>query len=254
VLRDTDRNAGTPGSFGPHVNLMMFDGALDVGPLVWRLHVLSTGLVEDLSLVVYPGSRDDGVRLDLQANPGLYSDADVQQHYRRFLLFLERFLAAGSDAALTTIDILTDTERAVLLRARQPDAAILTLPDIFARAAATNPASVAVRFEGRSVTYTELDESSNRLARMLVRYGSRPARRTCRSTRTILRRESTTCSPTPRQCWASQSPRSALAYRGRCTGWSSTMIRWLRPSTRNRPLRSPRPIVRRRCTPTTPRI
>ncbi|GGL10882.1 non-ribosomal peptide synthetase [Nocardia jinanensis] len=174
VLRDTGRNAGTPGSFGPHVNLMMFNGALDVGSLIWRLHVLSTGLVEDLSLVVYSGSGDDGVRLDLQANPGLYSDAEVQQHYRRFVLFLERFLVAGSDAALTTIDILTDAERATLLRARQPDAAILTLPDIFVRAAATNPASVAVRFEGRSVTYAELDERSNRLARTLIRYGAGP--------------------------------------------------------------------------------
>ncbi|MET8798570.1 amino acid adenylation domain-containing protein [Nocardia sp. NPDC004568] len=174
VLRDTGRNVGTPGTFGPHVNLMMFNGALDVGSLVWRLHVLSTGLVEDLSLVVYTGSGDDRVTLDLQANPGLYSDAEVQRHHQRFILFLERFLAAGPDAALTTIDILTDAERAMLPHARPLDAAILTMPDILARATATSPASVAVRFQGRSVTYTELDESSNKLARMLIRHGAGP--------------------------------------------------------------------------------
>src|SRR5690606_3547750 len=49
-----------------------------------------------------------------------------------------------------------------------------TLADRFARAAALDPNAVAVRADHRTLTYAELDEWSNRLARRLIAAGVGP--------------------------------------------------------------------------------
>ena len=47
---------------------------------------------------------------------------------------------------------------------------------VFAAQVARAPEAVAVSFEGRSMTYRELDEASNRLAHLLVGQGAGPGR------------------------------------------------------------------------------
>lgn len=55
-----------------------------VDSLVWRLQVLSTGLVQDLSLVVYPGSGDDGVALGFRRGPVRGAVGGIQRTRRAF--------------------------------------------------------------------------------------------------------------------------------------------------------------------------
>ena len=45
---------------------------------------------------------------------------------------------------------------------------------LFAAQVARTPEAVAMSCEGRSVTYRELDEASNRLAHLLVGHGAGP--------------------------------------------------------------------------------
>ena len=61
--------------------------------------------------------------------------------------------------------------RAVLTR---PAAPAVSIPALFAAQVARAPEAVALSFEGRSMTYRELDEASNRLAHLLVGQGAGP--------------------------------------------------------------------------------
>ncbi|WP_227371287.1 AMP-binding protein, partial [Mycobacterium fragae] len=56
----------------------------------------------------------------------------------------------------------------------EPAPASLSIPVLFAAQVARTPQAVALTFEGRSVTYRELDEAANRLAHLLVAHGAGP--------------------------------------------------------------------------------
>ncbi len=60
--------------------------------------------------------------------------------------------------------------RAMLTRPAAP----VSIPALFAVQVARTPEAVAVTFEGRSLTYGELDEASNRLAHLLTDHGAGP--------------------------------------------------------------------------------
>ena len=59
-----------------------------------------------------------------------------------------------------------------MLRASEPTP--LSIPEVFAAQVARNPDAPAVTFEGRTMSYRELDEASNRLAHQLVDHGAGP--------------------------------------------------------------------------------
>ncbi|MCV7311086.1 amino acid adenylation domain-containing protein [Mycobacterium paraffinicum] len=80
---------------------------------------------------------------------------------------------------LLSIDLLNESEhahldewsnRAVLAKPSAP----VSIPALFAAQVERAPEAVAVTFEGRSMTYGELDQASNRLAHLLVGYGAGP--------------------------------------------------------------------------------
>ena len=56
----------------------------------------------------------------------------------------------------------------------QPAPAPVSIPVVFAARVAHTPEAVAVTFEGRSMTYRELDEAANRLAHLLAGQGVGP--------------------------------------------------------------------------------
>ena len=60
--------------------------------------------------------------------------------------------------------------RAVLTQPATP----VSIPVLFADQVARTPEAVAVTFDGRSMTYRELDEASNRLAHLLTEQGAGP--------------------------------------------------------------------------------
>ena len=50
----------------------------------------------------------------------------------------------------------------------------MSVPVLFAEQVARTPEAVAVTFEGRSMTYRELEEAANRLAHLLAGHGAGP--------------------------------------------------------------------------------
>ncbi|MGD1204787.1 amino acid adenylation domain-containing protein [Mycobacterium seoulense] len=80
---------------------------------------------------------------------------------------------------LFSIDLVNESEhahldewsnRAILTKPAAP----VSIPVLFSAQVERNPEAVAVTFEGRSMTYGELDDASNRLAHLLVGYGAGP--------------------------------------------------------------------------------
>ena len=89
-------------------------------------------------------------------------------------------MSARPGQRLSSIDLLDEHEfaqldewsnRAALTR---PVTASVSIPALFADHVARTPDAVAVTFDGRSMTYRELDEASNRLAHLLSGHGAGP--------------------------------------------------------------------------------
>ena len=89
-------------------------------------------------------------------------------------------LTADPTQRLSSIDVLDAGEqarlnelgnRAVLTR---PAPAPASIPELWDDQVARTPEAMAVTFEGRSVTYRELDEAANRLAHLLAAHGAGP--------------------------------------------------------------------------------
>ncbi|WP_430755453.1 non-ribosomal peptide synthetase, partial [Mycolicibacterium septicum] len=91
-------------------------------------------------------------------------------------------MTADLTRRLSSMDFLDEDEYAQLFawgnRAvlDEPVNSSASIPGLFAGQAARAPASVAVTFDGRSMSYAQLDEASNRLAHCLVEQGAGPGR------------------------------------------------------------------------------
>ncbi|NUS91047.1 MAG: AMP-binding protein, partial [Nocardia sp.] len=175
---DIRRDAGgTTTSFGPLVNIMLFDDEIVLGEMAGTLQVLTTGSIADLSVNLYQSMRGTRLHLDFETNPNLYTTAEADRHHTRVLEFFDRFLAAGTDTAVWELELTTAAERARTLvewndSARSvPDTVLPTLLD---EQSARTPDAIAVTAEGRSLTYAEFTDRVNRLARHLIDAGVGP--------------------------------------------------------------------------------
>ncbi|WP_062985006.1 non-ribosomal peptide synthetase [Nocardia anaemiae] len=177
IVRDLGWAMDEATSFGPAVNLMMVDTRIQLGAVTGRLHVLTSGLIDDLFLNLYPGVGGESTHIDLQGNGNLYSTEELAAHHARFLMFLHRFLAAGPDAPLCTVHVASEEEQSRLVPARGPEGvAARTLPELIAAGVALDPEAVALRYGDTQMTYREVDEYTNRLARVLIAAGAGPER------------------------------------------------------------------------------
>ncbi|MDL9944923.1 amino acid adenylation domain-containing protein [Gordonia sp. ABSL11-1] len=158
---------GRRGFFGPMVNIMLFFEHIDFGTLRGELNVLSTGPVEDASINVYDGFTG-GMRLDLEANPNVYSHNEIVTHHDRIIAFLERFVQADPSTPVTDLALMGADEAAAANRAavgEHVDLGDTTLVDLLTRAAcrhAGQPALVAG--DGTTLSYDELTRRADAAA------------------------------------------------------------------------------------------
>ncbi|OBH58687.1 hypothetical protein A5686_23570 [Mycobacterium sp. E2479] len=132
-----------------------------------------------LAIQVLPGA-ELGLRLEFDTN--VFDAASIEVLIER----LQRILAAmATDPGrrLSSLDVLDAGElvrlegwgnRAALRRRAVSE---VSIPALFAAQVARAPEAVAVSFEGRSLTYRELDEAANRLAHLLAGHGAGPGQR-----------------------------------------------------------------------------
>uniref|UniRef100_UPI000B0979A0 condensation domain-containing protein n=1 Tax=Nocardia acidivorans TaxID=404580 RepID=UPI000B0979A0 len=159
------------GFVGPVVNIMLFPAGIDFDGVESSLHVLTSGPIEDLFVNFYQHGAGASIHVDFSANPRLYDEDSLARQHRRFLTLLESLLDAQTDTPLTELAYCTPDEKPLLGGAHgipAPESRLLT--EILAeglRAAGREGLAVVGRY--RHLTYGELDDLSNRLARKLLR-------------------------------------------------------------------------------------
>jgi amino acid adenylation domain-containing protein len=129
----------------------------------------------DLSLIV--AERSDGLRVSFNYSTDLFDAATIERmagHFRRLLEGIARDAGQGIDG----LPLLSEAERHRILvdwnatDAEYPrDASIARL---FERQVVRTPHSTAIDFDGRSLTYDQLNRRANRLSHFLRRQGVGP--------------------------------------------------------------------------------
>ena len=118
----------------------------------------------------------EGLSLRLHYRTDLFDHASIERLAERLELLLEQIAAAPS-TPLHRLDILTAEEHNRLIHGFNDTAspiAAATLAELFEHQATRTPDNTALVFEGRELTYAELDAHANRLAWMLIADGIGP--------------------------------------------------------------------------------
>ncbi|WP_374015853.1 amino acid adenylation domain-containing protein [Paenibacillus thiaminolyticus] len=128
----------------------------------------------DLSLNVEQ-TTDGGFKGYFEYNTELYAAGMIRQMAAHFLALLER-VTEEPDAQVGLIPLLSDKEcsRQIISyndTARSYERGV-TLQELFERQAAGSPERTALRFEGQSMSYGEMNKLANRMARRLHRSGA----------------------------------------------------------------------------------
>ncbi|MFF9062343.1 amino acid adenylation domain-containing protein, partial [Streptomyces sp. NPDC014882] len=186
LRRDLHLLGGAERLTGPQVNIMMFDYALTFGGHRATVHNLCIGPADDLSVIVYDRTDGQGLQIDFDANPELYTARELASHLERFTGFLAGLAETPADRPLGALDVATPAERdAVLTAGAGAGAGAVadgagtdgpSLAELFEARAADTPDATAVVCGDRTVSYRELNASANRLARRLVADGAGPGR------------------------------------------------------------------------------
>ncbi|WP_371495283.1 amino acid adenylation domain-containing protein [Kitasatospora sp. NBC_00374] len=174
IRRDLGLVGGDERLYGPLLNLKPFDLDLDFAGLPGRLVNLAAGPVDDLSLAV-SATPDNLLHLDFDANPALYTPAELAAHAERCAGLLTR-LAARPEQPVAALGLLADTELDALARWNATDRQVSgrSAVELFAERAALAPDALAVVAGGQRLTYAELDARAGRLAALLAARGVGP--------------------------------------------------------------------------------
>jgi amino acid adenylation domain-containing protein len=135
----------------------------------------SAGAMHDLNFFMV--ERPEGWRLSCEYNAGLYLQASIERLLRHFVNILSA-ISADPTLPVAAIPILDASERHHLVVECNDTAAAyprdLTLPHLFARQAAETPGAIAVVAGAQSLTYRDVRQRSDALARQLIRLGVGP--------------------------------------------------------------------------------
>ena len=120
---------------------------------------------------------DQGLLIDCDYNSELFDHKTVLRWMSHYEMLLKD-IAADASRPVDRLSLLTDDERREMLVDWNATAADYprdkTVCRLIEEQAARTPDSVAVRFEGRTLKYAELNRRANQLARHLIKLGVKP--------------------------------------------------------------------------------
>ncbi len=171
LRRDLGLLGGQRRLFGPLVNVLPFDATQGWPGLDAQVHVLCAGPVDDLTITLRADPQAQQLALAVDANPALYSQADVDAHLERLTAFLSHAMQA---ATLSEVPTLTLAEQALWrTQAYGPAHEVprTTLSALIEQTMQSTPGASALVFEGTTLDYAELDARTARVARVLASGG-----------------------------------------------------------------------------------
>ncbi|WP_024120185.1 surfactin non-ribosomal peptide synthetase SrfAC [Bacillus halotolerans] len=125
----------------------------------------------DLNLMASPG---DEMLIKLAYNENVFDEAFMLRLKSQLLTAIQQ-LIQHPDQPVSTIDFIDEKEKEYLLNGLNPAPQTCEpkpLTDWFKEAVDVNPSAPALTFAGRTLSYHELDEETNRLARLLQKQGA----------------------------------------------------------------------------------
>ncbi len=162
---------------GPAAGLAL--GELQVTPLPVATHTARMDLAFFLAERWTQAGEPAGIGGEVEFRTDVFDAASIEALIERLQRVVVA-LTADPTRQLSSMDLLDEAElarldgwgnRAVLTRPGPP---AVSVPVLFAAQVARAPEAVAVTFEGRSMTYRELEEAANRLAHLLADHGAGP--------------------------------------------------------------------------------
>ena len=154
-------------------------GDVQVTPLPVDTHTARTDLTFSLAERWSEAGEPAGIGGGVEFRTDVFDAATIEVLVERLRRVLDS-MTADPARRLSSVDVLDEAEyarldgwgnRAVLT---EPVATAVSIPAVFAAQVARAPEAVALTFEGRSLSYGELDEAANRLAHLLSRQGAGP--------------------------------------------------------------------------------
>ncbi|WP_193096104.1 non-ribosomal peptide synthetase [Brevibacterium sp. FME17] len=172
---------------GPSVNIFPTVDDIDFGAASASLHLLSTGPVDDLSIIIHglaaeqPSSsgNDRAAIIRFEANAALYSHQSLTEHLRQFISVLSQLNPAQAQP-LAELSLIDETESAELIaggQGRTQDVPGHTVVEEFTTHARKSPLTTAVVAVDGQMSFGELDRRSTQLACHLRELGARPGAR-----------------------------------------------------------------------------
>lgn len=180
LRRDLNLLATDQHLFTTVINIEPFDYDFRFAGYPVTPHNLSNGSADDLGIFVYDRGDEKGLTIDFDANPALYSAEELAGHQQRFLRLVATIMRDPCKL-IGRIDILDPEERRRILIDWNATTADYPrdrcIHELFEAQARNMPDAVAVVFEGRHLTYTEINAKANRLAHHLRGLGGGPEAR-----------------------------------------------------------------------------
>jgi len=160
--------------WGPVLNFAVCDQLLSFAGHRATVRDLSPVATNDLVVTLCQTFADGGLEIHFDSNPGTYESDEVEAHIRRFLFFLDSINAAEVGSELGRVALVNKSERIALLAwgtGPTRECAQTSVPGLFESWVKRTPDVSALEFEHSTLSYSELNARSNRLARYLAGQG-----------------------------------------------------------------------------------
>ena len=167
------------------MNILPVLDDISFGPARGTMNILSTGPVDDLSIIIHgldAGSASADARgaaaptVQFEANAALYSTRQLEEHLDRFVRLLGD-VATRPDSLLAALSVTTAAEERSLLAVGDAGDTVLPLHTIveeFRLSARDSGSRTAVVAPDGGLTFGELETRSNQLASFLSSHGAGP--------------------------------------------------------------------------------
>jgi len=178
LRRDLGLLGGQKRLYGPLVNVLPFDTAPRLARLRTHLEILGTGPVDDITFSFRGDPGAGRLALEVDTNPSLYAAGEAAAHAERLSVFIGAAVAGALEGGkLRDIPTVTEDEHRWLIGTLNDTAHPVpdrSLTELLEESFRDHREKEAVRFEGRSLTYEELDRRSAALAQALKAKGAGP--------------------------------------------------------------------------------
>ena len=180
LRRDLALPGGQPRLHGPILNVLPFDAPYAAAGLDASQAVLCTGPVEDLTISFRAAPDGGGLRIEIEANPDLYTEGQAQAHLDRLTAFLATALSAPRLADAPTLTPAEHERWALAPNRTDHPAPEGTLWSRIHAQLRAHPECIGLQDaaeDARAWRYADIDAWTSAAARRLRAAGARPGAR-----------------------------------------------------------------------------